>query len=122
MIVNELYVEVANLLDNGKMRPSIADVARKAFVLLNEVTASQKSEIVGLERWSKMYQTRHKILLQKQRDCGGFEETLALVAGLNGPIDLILLESNPYVSMFLLDRNSNLLIGALYIQRDKDSM
>lgn len=121
-MTNELYQEVAALLDMGKVRPAVAGVARKALSLLGGVSASQKGEIIGLERWSRMYKTRHAMLLQKQRDCGGFDETLFSLEGESGPVDLILLESNPYVSMFLLSRDFGCLIGALYFERDKDTM
>ena len=121
-MTDELYREVSMLLDAEKIQPSISVVAKKAFALLQEITASHKSEIVGLERWVKMYRTRHKTLLQKQRNCGGFDETLSSIESVNGKVDLILLESNPYVSMFLLNRDSGDLIGALYIERDQNTI
>lgn len=117
-MASELYEEVANLLGSGKIQPSITQVAKKELSILGEITASQKSEIIGLERWSKIYQSRHKILLQKQRECGGFYETLSSLSATEGKVDLILLESSHFVSMFLLSRDAGMVIGALYIERD----
>jgi hypothetical protein len=118
---NAHYKEVAELLQLGKVVDSICESANKAFSLLGEINVSQKSEIADLVRWGKMYRTRHKTLLQKDKNCGGFEETITALDRHDGPIDLILLESNLFVSMFLLDRNAENLIGALYIERDQDS-
>ena len=119
---NEHYKEIAELLQSLQVAKSISRPANKAFSLLGKISTSQKSEIADLARWSRMYSTRHKTLLQKNRNCGGFEETILALETHNGPVDLILLESNPYVSMFLLDRDVNNLIGAIYIERDPDSI
>lgn len=120
--MNKDYLEIAKLISDGEVSESIKDVASKAMEVLGEITSSQSSEIVGLDRWRKMYETRKKTLLQKQRLFGGFDETLAAVSVIANPVDLTLLESNKFVSMFLVDRIEKTLIGALYIERDPQTL
>jgi hypothetical protein len=73
---NVHYKEVAELIQMGRVVGSICESAKKALSLLGKINVSQKSEIADLLRWGKMYNTRHKTLLQKNKKCGGFEETI----------------------------------------------
>lgn len=122
MSENVHYKEIAEFLQKDKVADSVYESANKALSLLGEINVSQKSEIADLVRWGKMYNTRHKTLLQKGKVCGGFDETILALKNHDGPIDLVLLESKLFVSMFLLDRIADILIGAIYIERDPDSI
>jgi hypothetical protein len=116
---NENYTKVSELIRAGKVLKPINECAQKAFALLGIITSSQRFEIQNLMQWSKLLNGRYKGLQEKNVHFGGIEESISVLNTHNSPVDLITLQSDLYVSMFLVSKEDEQLVGAYYIERDQ---
>ena len=75
-----------------------------------------------LMQWGELLSARYKGLLRRYVLCGGFKETILALSAHGDAVDLITLDSNQYVSMFLFGRDGGRLIGAFYIVQGPDAI